>query len=91
MVGATRRFDIEQRALLNVALDALEDGPYPRSGPMARALDLAAIDDDHPLSVIRPVITAIDKLSGDVGSVEAQGAGSELCLPAGTLRRFVAG
>lgn len=88
IVGAARRFDADQHALLDAARDALS-APTPVSGPIARLVGGPAGFGTPVLESLRPLAGAVDRLRGDAGFLEGEGAEVRHALSRGALSRYV--
>ena len=88
MVGATRRFDVEEYALLDAARDALAN-PAVTAEPIARMITGGARSNDAVLEPLRTVAAALDRLRGDAAFLEGEGAEVRHTLPTGAFSHFV--
>ena len=87
MVGATRRFSVEEQELLQAARDALAD--LGRPGPTSRLLPPPDGQPDASLTFLRPIAIAVDRLRADPSFAETAGTEVRHDLPSGTLRHYV--
>ncbi len=89
MVGAKRRFDAEDRALLDAAADALAH-PAMATGPIARVIAAGGLSVYGVLVPLHTLAAAIDRLRGNAGFLEGSGNEVRLALPRGMLTHHVA-
>jgi hypothetical protein len=88
MVNATRGFEADALALLNVAQDAVAEAAT--GGPLTQACGLADVGPDHPLHGLARAAAAVDVLIR--AQDFAEGAGHEALLPLSfrSIRHYVA-
>lgn len=88
MVGAARRFSVQDRALLDAAHDALAQ-PAMALGSIGRRIAAVSSSDDAALEPLRAMTAAVERLRGDCDFLEGEGSEMSHVLPGGTLRRYV--
>lgn len=93
MVGSTRRFDAEDRALLEAALEAAREAlahPITAVCPIAKVVAAGVRSENVALDPLRILAATIDRLRGDASFLEGSGDAVRLALPRGTLTHYVA-
>jgi hypothetical protein len=88
MVNATRGFEADELALLNVAQDAVAQ--VPAGGPLTRACGLANLGLDHPLQGLARATAAVDSLITTADFAEGHGHDAILPLPSRSMRHYIA-